>query len=353
MRAVVRKALSRGLGLLPRRVSYFIRTLIEKRIFARTPVIHDLPPIFHYWSNGYVRPQLEELGFSSPEHFFQTELHRLAKNREEPLTVVSLGSGRCELEIELTRSLRMAGHELRFTCLDLNPKLLRDGEAAANASGLREWMQFVVEDVNNVRDLGQHDAIIAAQCLHHFVELETILDSVSDALSTDGLFLVSDVIGRNGHQMWPEALEALQALWRKLPPRLRTDTRTGRVLPEYDNVSYADVAFEGIRAQDILPLLVERFEFEVFAPFACLAIPFVDRRFGWNYDADDEFDRALVDDIAATDQRLLEAGKIKPTQLVAALTKGRATRQLSSTHWTPGESIRTESPSRRTQQTEC
>ncbi|MEM1187952.1 MAG: class I SAM-dependent methyltransferase [Pseudomonadota bacterium] len=253
---------------------------------------------------------------------------------------MSLGSGRCELEIELTQSLRREGHEVMFTCLDLNSVLLEAGKINAKSAGLGESMRFVVSDVNRVSDLGQHHAIVAAQCLHHFIELEAILDSVHDALTTDGLFLVSDMIGRNGHQLWPEALEVVQTFWKKLPARLRTESHSGRVLAEYDNISYADVGFEGIRAQDILPLLVERFEFEVFAPFACVTTPFVNRRFGWSYDADSEVDRSLVDQVATTDQKLLDSGAIKPTQLVAAMSKGSASRKLSSTVWSPRESIR-------------
>ncbi|MEL7043943.1 MAG: methyltransferase domain-containing protein [Pseudomonadota bacterium] len=260
--------------------------------------------------------------------------------RTGPLTVVSLGAGRCELEIELTQALRSEGHEVMFTCVDLNPLSLEAGRSTARSAGLSESMRFVVSDVNRVSDLGQHDAIIAAQCLHHFVELEAILDSVRDALTTDGLFLVSDMIGRNGHQMWPEALEVVQTFWRKLPARLRTESHSGRVLAEYDNISYADVGFEGIKAQDILPLLVERFEFEVFAPFACVTTPFVNRRFGWSYDADSEADRTLVDQVATTDQKLMDSGEIKPTQLVAAMSKGSASRRLSTTVWSPRESIR-------------
>ena len=109
------------------------------------------------------------------------------------------------------------------------------------------------------------------------------------------------------------------------------DCKSGRIHEGYDNFNYADVGFEGIRAQDILPLLVERFEFEGFAPSACIVIPFIDRRFGPNLDTESEGDRALINAIALADEKLINSGRIKPTQLVAAMCKGTPSRNLSTT----------------------
>jgi 2-polyprenyl-3-methyl-5-hydroxy-6-metoxy-1,4-benzoquinol methylase len=336
----LRRLLSRSLNTLPTALEYKLRAGIERHVYNRTAVVHDLPEIFHYWSNRYVRPQFEALGFSSPDDFVLRELLRLAEQSEKTLRCASLGSGRCETEIALVTELRKSGHDVHFTCTDLNPRLLETGRRNAQSAGVAESIEFVATDVNKINRLGTYDAIVAMQCLHHFVELESILSAVKEALSPTGLFLTSDVIGRNGHQMWPEALEVLQSFWRELPERLRVDSRTGNVLAEYDNVDHSDVSFEGVRAQDILPLLVDRFEFEVFAPFACITIPFVDRRFGSNYDPTNDQDRAIIDRIAATDEQLIKAGTLKPTQLVAALCRGPATRFQSTLPYSPQEAIR-------------
>jgi hypothetical protein len=49
--------------------------------------------------------------------------------------------------------------------------------------------------------------------------------------------------------------------------------------------------FEGIRSQDILPLLLEYFHFEVFIPYGNVIDPFIDRTFGPNFDSSREWDR--------------------------------------------------------------
>jgi SAM-dependent methyltransferase len=327
------------LRLAPAPLEHLLRSAAERYVYSSTPVIHALPPAFHYWSNTYLRPRFEAIGFSSPDDFYHCQLRALAAGRR-PLRCLSLGAGRCELEIALAVQLAgEAGDGIRFVCTDLNPRLLQAAASAAQHAGVADRFEFITADVRRL-PAGQFDAVIANQCLHHFVELEAVLDGIHAALADDGLLLTSDVIGRNGHRMWPEALDELQRIWRSLPPRLRHDPLTDRVLAEYDNFDCADVGFEGIRAQDILPLLIERFHFSVFAPFACIVIPFIDRRFGGNFDPDIPDDRATIDRIACRDQDLLDRGVVKPTQLVAAMGKQPAQQCVSLTTLEPTQCIR-------------
>ena len=60
------------------------------------------------------------------------------------------------------------------------------------------------------------DLCMANQSLHRFVELETLFDTIRDAIGSIGLSVVPDMIGRNGHMRWPEALEPVQ----KIPGRV-------------------------------------------------------------------------------------------------------------------------------------
>ena len=41
----------------------------EREIFDKQIDVHDLPEIFHYWPNKYLRPLLEEDGVSNPDLF--------------------------------------------------------------------------------------------------------------------------------------------------------------------------------------------------------------------------------------------------------------------------------------------
>ncbi len=45
--------------------------------------------------------------------------------------------------------------------------------------------------------------------LHHVVEIEQVLQTVIELLDPNGEFwIIGEAIGRNGNQLWPEALDA-------------------------------------------------------------------------------------------------------------------------------------------------
>jgi len=132
------------------------------------------------------------------------------------------------------------------------------------------------------------------------------------------------MIGRNGHMRWPEALQIIEPFWAELPTRYRFNRMTGTTLEHFQNMDCSQAGFEGIRAQDILPLLVERFGFSLFIPFANVIDVFIDRAIGPNFDPEREWDRAFIDRVHAADVGALRDGSIKPTHLIATMTTDRA-----------------------------
>ena len=173
-----------------------------------------------------------------------------------------------------------------------------------------------------------YDLIIANQSLHHVLELEHLFDSIHKGLTNKGLFLTSDMIGRNGHMRWDEALKELKPLWDELPKKYKYNQILRRQENHYINHDCSTRGFEGIRAQDILPLLVERFNFELFVPFANIITVFIDRPFGNNFDVNNPSDLEFIDRVHAVDDNLILNGTLKPTQMLAAMTKGK---QLNET----------------------
>ena len=49
---------------------YLQRVAAEKANYRDVEVVHDLAPIFHYWSNKYLVPKLAPFGFNNPDEFF-------------------------------------------------------------------------------------------------------------------------------------------------------------------------------------------------------------------------------------------------------------------------------------------
>ena len=132
------------------------------------------------------------------------------------------------------------------------------------------------------------------------------------------------MIGRNGHMRWPEALVIVNEYWEELPASYRYDRQRFCQLDAFVNWDCAKDGFEGIRAQDILPLLVQRFSFEVFLAFSNVIDPFIERSFGPNFSVERDWDRTFVERVHARDEEELAAGRIKPTHMFAVMRSARS-----------------------------
>jgi SAM-dependent methyltransferase len=304
--------------------------------------VHDLPAIFHYWSNRYALPKLVDCGFAGLDDFFLSYITGV--RRAEPgrvHEVVSLGAGNCDLEVRLATMARGRGIDnLRFHCLELNPDMIERGRRLAGEAGLADRFSFEVADIDAWRPARPFSVCIANHSLHHLVELERLFGDVRDALGESGVFLVNDMIGRNGHLRWPEALAVVERLWRRLPDRYKYNHQLRRLELEFDDWDCSTEGHEGIRAQDVLPLVIETFHFDGFIAFGNLIDVFVDRSFGHNFRPGDPEDVAWIDEIACLDDELLDAGEIKPTHMIAALRSRPSDRLRCYRHWTPEFCVR-------------
>jgi hypothetical protein len=129
------------------------------------------------------------------------------------------------------------------------------------------------------------------------------------------------MIGRNGHLRWPEALTIVQEFWQELPDSHRYNHQLNRYEKQFMDWDCSVEGFEGIRAQDILPLLAASFHFQLFVAFGNVIDPFVDRSFGHNFKLESEWDRAFIDRVHERDEEEMRKGRIKPTHMLAVMSK--------------------------------
>ncbi|MFC5741664.1 class I SAM-dependent methyltransferase [Dyella tabacisoli] len=305
---------------LPASASRRVRALAERVAFNLTPQYQGdtLPAIFHYWSGRYLAPQAQRLGIDSPEAFYLDRI-RAAQRHSMPLRVLSLGSGAASMEIYLAEQLRAAGVAAQIICMDFNPTLMRNAAASAKARGLDPWITFETCDCNRPFERPAQDVIIVNQFFHHVTELETFCRSLRNSLAPDGVLLSSDIIGRNGHQLWPDVEIEVQRIWASLPPEQQFDRHFGARQAKYPSIDHAAYSNEGVRAQDIVGCLLEEFDFELFFSFGAAIVPFIERRIGFNFAPDVERDRALIDHVQAIDAEALTQGRYPTTSMIAAL----------------------------------
>ncbi len=338
-----RKARVITAGPASKDADYEARLRSEREQFDQNVNVHDLPDIFHYWSNRYLLPMFQPFGFNSPTDFFLkkcSERCRLAAST--PVTIVSVGAGNCDMEIDIAEKLVADGHDgFSIDCIEINSNMIERARARLEGSPAAAQVRFLKEDFNRWQPpRGFYDIIMANQSLHHVLELEHLFDSIQRGLKQDGLFLASDMIGRNGHQRWPEALAMVEEFWQELPDSYRYNQLMQRQETTYINHDCSTSGFEGIRAQDILPLLIERFQFDTFIPYGNITFVFIDRPFGHNFDAQAAWDKDFIDRVHAADEKAMLEGSIKPTSMIAVMTLRECETRLLDPGLTPRLCVR-------------
>jgi SAM-dependent methyltransferase len=320
---------------------YRARLASETLIYKDVVDINVLPQIFHYWSHTYLRPMLEEFGFSNPDQFFAKYFcESAAACGGGTSAFISIGAGNCDTEVRIAKLLKNAGlSHFTIECLDMNPYMLQRGREMAEQEGVGSHVLFVEGDFNKWKATKQYTGVMANQSLHHVLNLEGLFDEIKRALDPNGYFITHDMIGRNGHQRWPEALAEVHRFWQELPAAYRYNRQLARHEELYENWDCSSEGFEGIRAQDILPLLLERFDFPLFIGFANVVDVFIDRGFGHNFDAEQEWDRGFIDRLHAFDEQAFQSGVLTPTHMMAVMSKSPCAAHLCSRGITPQMSV--------------
>lgn len=305
----------------PDKAGYEEKMAKELDVFNKVENVHALPEIFHYWSHNYLRPKFLEMGVRGIYEFFFDYMNAACKRGESRQTFVSLGSGHCEIEIQIVEMLVASGCEnFVLECLDINPNMLKRGNESADQKGVSKYMRFLTADASSWAPQNEaYSVVMAHQSLHHFVDLELLFEKIRYSIGEKGAFLTSDIIGRNGHMRWPEAMSKIDAIWKGMPDRYKYNHALSRFEEKYENWDCSTEGFEGIRAQDVLPLLRKYFSFEMFLGYGNLIDIFVDRGFGHNFDPDSQEDQRFIDEVAQLDEQLIESGELKPTHIIAVM----------------------------------
>src|SRR5262245_47930788 len=112
---------------------YQARVASELLAFDNCVNVHELPPIFHYWSNRDLAPaKFNPFGITAPVvfFFFYTKRFHDAHPGRVP-RLVSVGSGNCDMEARLARRLLDSGVQAFW---DRLPRYQRDDAGAGQGA---------------------------------------------------------------------------------------------------------------------------------------------------------------------------------------------------------------------------
>ena len=303
-------------------VSYDERIRAQIGQYADTIDMHVLPEIFHVWAQNYVGPGMEKVfGTSSIDEAYTQAFIEARQHPARTGQILSVGCGDGAVEIRIAKDIFSRGvKDFNFVCADLSPILLGHLKDAIGREGLSQYFTLVEADLNRIQVPGRFDMIMANHALHHIEGLETLFAYASDRLTPSGIFATCDMIGRNGHMRWAETAAVVNALWPVLSVKQRYHAQLKRMTETFVDHDCSKEGFEGIRAQDILPLMLNYFKPYKFFGTGGFVDLLIDRGYGHGYDPKSKTDVAFIRFVSDLNEIMLDSGVVKPTWTLAYFT---------------------------------
>jgi SAM-dependent methyltransferase len=296
---------------------YERKLLAEQNTYNNITNVHDLPEINKVINAMSLSKWLNELtGKQNHMDWWANEIKIRYAEVKRPIRILSIGCGNGDVEIDLMN--RLKNLDLHLLGLDINKAMLERANLLAQNQKCTN-AKFEYCDLNNLHLEGFYDIFIASHSLHHIVELEKLFIGMNLHSAENAIFLVNDMIGRNGHVMWPVTEQVVSHIWDKLDRTFKFNGYTRKFDEKPMNDDCSKEGFEGICAEDILPLMEKYFNFEIFLPFSCIINRFTDRGYGHNFHADIPEERALMETILKIDLQLLSEKRLSPVQMMAQL----------------------------------
>lgn len=235
-------------------------------------------------------------------------------NSREYTRILSVGSGPCAVEMEIAEKFTKP---YVMDCLDLNENQINAATQRARERGMN--LNPVVADLNEVEFAEKYDLVIICAALHHFVELESVLERLHDALNETGMFVTYEPVMRSGMFLFPATRVFLGLLFLLLPARLRVnhqdypgEKRVDRYYHEYDRSGWT---FESIRSGDIPALLPRYFKTIHFGRGMTFLRRVSDSLYGANYRLENKRDRLLTDALCWIDRFFRATHILRPEGL--------------------------------------
>jgi len=299
--------------------AYARQVASELRQFAQG-VHHENSAAATVWHQRHHAPRVKAV--FGVENRMEAKLRTIADavQRTGLTDIICLGAADAELEIlHLQMADQLGLPWFRLHALDLSPHLVARAKERAEAAGYADRLLPRVADLNQGLawpETGSMAGVMVANALHHIVNLEQLYADTHRALHPDGVFIIEDVVGRNGHRRWPEALGVMRALWRILPEHLRHDFGHGQPDRFYEDWDYTTEGFEGVRAQEVVPLLTPHFDTERCLVWGGLAEWIFGATYAPNFDPEIPAHSAFINEVQYLEDRLIEARLTTATVLL-------------------------------------
>jgi SAM-dependent methyltransferase len=184
--------------------------------------------------------------------------------------------------------------------------------------------QFRVADANTLElETNNYDLIFSCHSFHHFLELEYIMQQVSQALTDRGVFILEEYVGPTQFQWTDEQIDLVKSLLALAPPELRmyrfNTLKVWEGRPTIEQVT-AESPFESIRSANILPLFKQHFQIIVAKPLGGTIQQLLYNGIIHNFRPEDEQACNYIEAVIDVENALVNAG-ILPSDFMLLIGK--------------------------------
>ncbi len=212
------------------------------------------------WSLVRVRQRWNELITGDKNVFYEDYFVQKYLAGRCKLKLLSLGSGVCSHE------LRFAAHACfdQVKCIDFSDVVLSEAAENASKAGLKN-MVFEVNDVNTMQiPTQEYDVILFHSSLHHFKNLDALLQKVKNGLKNTGLLVINEYVGKNRIQLSIAQVKEINRLLKhEIPDAFKIRQITGMRKNNFTGPGWLRMIIsdpsEAIESEKILPLLRKYF----------------------------------------------------------------------------------------------
>lgn len=216
---------------------------------SNTAKLSDIVPLSGESPYGYASRLLASCIPQPPPNF--AERLKSMTSKGGVVKVLSLCSGAARIEASYAAQV---GLNVEWSLLDINADLLG---LASKQFPPEIKLDLIEANANELEHSGEKwDVILCVSALHHIVELEKLIKFCHDSLTENGEFWsIGEYVGRNGNRLWPDARAEATKLFRQLPEQYRLNRHANQLDSELPDNDFSVGCFEGIRSEDIEPVL--------------------------------------------------------------------------------------------------
>ena len=208
----------------------------------------------------------------------------------------------------------------RVDAYDISAEAIRRARQLTDSLGLN--VQYHVEDVNAVQLPPEtYDLAVVAHSLHHFREIDHIVDQVNRSLKPGGVFVVWEYVGPRCQQFTCRQLDQATLVLQSLPKKYRRELDGSIRKQAASQPLYSISPDEAIRSDLILPAL-KRMNIVYQYNWAGLLFPLLRGGIAANFDQNDAEDRHNIEALFKLDRLLCQLGCVEPNYTITIAGRG-------------------------------